>query len=174
MKNIIFIIVSIIVIISLPLSIIIVKNHDYSVKIVKTENENENDKNYKIDKLTKEDHIINDLLNNMNSESLSFFKLKRKDITATAYNNVVAQCDDTPNICAWNDKIRPGIIAVSRNLISEGLGRNKKVYVEGIGVLTVLDKMNKRYQNRIDIFMGKDIKKARQFGVKKLKIYWIE
>lgn len=96
-------------------------------------------------------------------------------VTATAYNNVPAQTDATPNIAAWGDRIKPGmpLIAVSRDLVKIGLTRGTKVRISGIdGEFIVLDKMNKRYKKRIDIFMGKDIKAARRFGRKKVTITW--
>lgn len=99
-------------------------------------------------------------------------KLKSKKVTVTAYNNLASQCDSTPNICAWGDRIKPGVIAVSRNLLGEGMGRNTKVYIPGYGSFVVLDKMNKRYRDRIDIFVGSNISKAMEFGKKELKIYW--
>lgn len=99
--------------------------------------------------------------------------LKSKIVRVSAYNNTTDQTDDTPDICAWNDRIRPGIVAVSRNLIGEGLGRNAEVYVNG-EVYTVLDKMNKRWKDSVDIYFGGEDKRkeARKFGVKKIRIFW--
>ena len=98
--------------------------------------------------------------------------LKKERVIVSAYNNVVSQTDSTPNICAWNDPVRPGIIAVTRDLERAGLKRNVKVIVEDVGKFTVLDRMNKRYEKGIDIFMGKDIDLAKEFGIKELNIYW--
>ena len=97
------------------------------------------------------------------------------DVIATAYNSVPEQTDDTPNIAAWGDRIEPGmkIIAVSRDLIPMGLTRRTRVTIEGIeGEFLVLDKMNKRWKRRIDLYMGKDIRAARQWGVKQVRIQW--
>jgi len=95
-------------------------------------------------------------------------------VDVTAYNSVESQTDDTPNICAWNDKIRPNIIAVSRDLLKIGLNRNTKVYIENIGTKVVLDKMNERYTKRIDIYFGgkEKIKEAQKFSKRKCRIYW--
>ena len=125
----------------------------------------------KLDKIIEEGIIFS-----KNIETIKNFlptKVKSKMVTVTAYNNLESQCDSTPNICAWGDRIKPGIIAVSRNLIPEGLGRNTKVFIEGLGTFTVLDKMNKRYHDRIDIFVGKNINISRKFGVKEMKIFWL-
>jgi 3D (Asp-Asp-Asp) domain-containing protein len=102
--------------------------------------------------------------------------VKSEIVSVSAYNNVESQTDATPNICAWGDKIRPGIVAVSRDLLKGkyNFNRNKKIYFPELDRhYTVLDKMNKRYSKTMDIFMGKNIQKARKFGRKKMKIYWI-
>jgi len=100
---------------------------------------------------------------------------KSMTVTATAYNSVEGQTDDDPWVAAWNNRLRPGdkIIAVSRDLEKHGLTNGAKVKIEGLpGTYTVRDRMNKRYKNRIDVWMEKDIKKARKWGKKKLKIIW--
>ncbi len=96
-------------------------------------------------------------------------------VTATAYNSVVAQTDAQPSIAAWGDHLKPGMkaIAVSLDLLEQGLTRGVMVRIDGFsGEYKVLDKTARRFKKRIDIYMGKDVRKARQFGVKKLKISW--
>jgi 3D (Asp-Asp-Asp) domain-containing protein len=96
-------------------------------------------------------------------------------VTATAYNSVREQTDDDPNVAAWGDRLRPGMksIAVSRDLLGKGLKRHAKVRIHGLpGEYVVLDKMNERWENRIDIYMGEDTKAARYFGRRKVRIYW--
>jgi 3D (Asp-Asp-Asp) domain-containing protein len=94
-------------------------------------------------------------------------------VNATAYNADRRQTDSTPTICAWGDKPRAGTIAVSRDLERMGLTRGKEVHVEGIGWLTVLDRMHQRKSKQIDIFM-KDREEAVQFGNQKVTILWHE
>ncbi|WP_234994974.1 3D domain-containing protein [Microbulbifer donghaiensis] len=94
-------------------------------------------------------------------------------VHATAYNSVPGQTDDDPWVAAWNNRLRPGdkVIAVSRDLEKHGLTNGAKVQIEGLpGTYTVRDRMNKRFKNRIDVWMEKDIKKARKWGKKTLKI----
>jgi len=43
------------------------------------------------------------------------------------------------------------------------------IEIEGIGECEIVDRMNRRYKNNIDIYMGKDLKKALEFGRKTLK-----
>ena len=94
-------------------------------------------------------------------------------VRATAYNADPLQTDSTPDICAWGDKIRPGIIAISRDLEKSGLTRGKEVHIEGIGMVVVMDRMHHRKRNQIDLYMEKH-KDAVEFGVKELTISWTE
>jgi len=101
---------------------------------------------------------------------------KRLKVTATAYTSHVGQTDSTPNIAAWGDRLKPGMkaIAVSRDLLNVyGLKHKQKVRIKGLkGEYVVLDKMNKRWSKKIDIYMGKDKRKAFQWGRRKVEIYW--
>jgi 3D (Asp-Asp-Asp) domain-containing protein len=94
-------------------------------------------------------------------------------VKATAYNAVPEQTDSTPEICAWGDRVRPGIIAISRDLEGLGLTRGKEVQIEGLGKRTVMDRMHSRKRNQIDLYMEK-YEDAVQFGVQDLTIYWTE
>lgn len=94
-------------------------------------------------------------------------------VTATAYNSFAYQTNSNPNITAFGDSLKPGLryIAVSRDLLDSGLVHNTKVKIQGFDSLfTVKDKMNRRYRKRIDIYMGKDLKKAKKWGKKKVVI----
>lgn len=100
---------------------------------------------------------------------------KPVEVTATAYNSVPSQTQGNPIIAAWGDSLNPEIpsIAVSRNLIAIGLKHNTPVKIEGFdSIFLVKDKMHRRWRNRIDIYMGKDIKKAKIWGRKKLIIQY--
>ncbi len=96
-------------------------------------------------------------------------------VTATAYNAVPGQTDRTPDVGAWGDELRPGMraIAVSQDLLALGLVRGSRVRIEGLGgEYHVLDKMPRRWQRRIDIFMGKDRRAARSWGKRTVRIQW--
>ena len=94
-------------------------------------------------------------------------------VRATAYNAVPEQTDSTPEICAWGDHIRPGIIAISRDLERVGLTRGMEVHIEGIGKRIVMDRMHSRKKNQIDLYMER-YEDAVRFGVKDLTITWTE
>jgi len=101
---------------------------------------------------------------------------RRLHVTATAYTSHVGQTDSTPNIAAWGDRLHPGMksIAVSRDLLHVyGLKHGQKVRIKGLdGEYAVLDKMNKRWKKKIDIYMGMDKRKAFQWGRRKVEILW--
>lgn len=104
------------------------------------------------------------------------YKKRSLQVTATAYTSHENQTDSTPDIAAWGDRLTPNmkVIAVSRDLLDEyGLTRGSHVRIKGLpGKYVVLDKMNKRWKKKIDIYMGKDLDKAFQWGRKKVVIEW--
>ena len=107
--------------------------------------------------------------------SVNSFAVKPKTmhVTATAYNSVRAQTNSNPSIAAWGDRLKPGMkaIAVSRDLLKKGLKRGVKVKISGLpGEYVVLDKMHHRWRNKIDIYMGKDIRAAKRWGRKKVTL----
>ncbi|WP_296705972.1 hypothetical protein [Algoriphagus sp.] len=109
---------------------------------------------------------------------LTFCRPKERSmvVKASAYNSLEAQTDNAPNISAWGDTLKPGmkVIAISRDLLDSGLIYQKEVRIDGFeGTYVVLDKMKQRYTKRIDIYMGEDLKKAKEWGVQEVTIHWI-
>lgn len=97
------------------------------------------------------------------------------EVSVTAYNSTPGQTSGDPFEAAWGDRLEPGMqcVAVSRDLIPMGLDHRAKVYLKGIGgPYLVLDKMNRRFTKKIDIYYGLDIKGARTFGEQKAIAYW--
>ena len=111
-----------------------------------------------------------------NKQTKKTKRTNRLKVIATAYTSHAAQTDSTPNITAWGDKLRPGmkVIAVSRDLLKVyGLKHGSKVHIKGLsGEYLVLDKMNKRWKKRIDIYMGKNRSKAFKWGRRKVELRW--
>lgn len=103
---------------------------------------------------------------------------KSMEVTATAYTMREAETKKgNIGLAAWGDQLAPGmkVIAVSRDLIPKGLTHETKVSIDGLaGTYVVRDKMNRRWSKKIDIFMGKDLKGAREWGKRKVVIRWIE
>ncbi|MDR9400706.1 MAG: hypothetical protein RI558_04730 [Psychroflexus sp.] len=111
--------------------------------------------------------------------AMSSCKNKEKhqlEVTATAYNSLPDQTHkDHAAITAWGDTLKPGMksIAVSRDLIKMGLDHNTEVKIKGLdGTYKVLDKMNKRWEKKIDIYFGLDREEALEWGKKQVEITW--
>lgn len=106
-------------------------------------------------------------------EPPNLFEWKTIKVTATAYNSLKHQTDDSPYITAFGDSLKDGLkyIAVSRDLLKLGLKHNTLVRIEGLdGTYLVKDKMHHRWKNKIDIYMGTDVKAARTWGKRKINI----
>ena len=126
-------------------------------------------------KVLKKKRKSTSLASTKKSTSSGKFK-KQMTVTATAYTSHVNQTDSTPNIAAWGDRLKPGMkaIAVSRDMLNKyGLKHRSKVRIKGLkGEFIVLDKMNKRWKKKIDIYMGMDLKKAYKWGRRKVELQW--
>ncbi len=61
------------------------------------------------------------------------------------------------------EKYRPGIVAVSRDLLRSGWQFGKKVYIEDLGVFIIEDTMAPRFSKRIDVAVS-DMHHARRIG----------
>lgn len=94
--------------------------------------------------------------------------------SVTAYNSKINQCDDTPCITANNFNVCEHNIedTVAANFLPFG---TKVRFPEMFGdkVFTVRDRMNRRYTDRIDIWMKNNID-AKKFGVRILKVEILE
>ena len=63
-------------------------------------------------------------------------------------------------------------IAVSHDLIALGLTRGAVVRIEGLpGEYTVRDRLPRRWKRRIDIYMGRNVRAARAWGRREVRIY---
>ena len=101
------------------------------------------------------------------------YEWKTIEVTATAYNSLAYQTDSDPHITAFGDSLIPDLkcIAVSRDLLRLGLKHNTPVVIEGLDHLyLVKDKMHSRWRNKIDIYMGNNVKAAKSWGRKKVTI----
>ncbi|WP_047546355.1 3D domain-containing protein [Psychroserpens sp. Hel_I_66] len=101
------------------------------------------------------------------------YEWKTIRVTASAYNSLAYQTSSNPHITAFGDSLKPGLryIAVSRDLLRNGLDHNTLVKIEGLeGTYLVKDKMNSRFKNKIDLYMGTDVKAAKKWGRRKVNI----
>jgi 3D (Asp-Asp-Asp) domain-containing protein len=98
-------------------------------------------------------------------------------VTSTGYTSRKIETDDDPFTAAWGNTLRPGMkaVAVSRDLLRMGLTRGTRIHIEGLpGTYIVLDKMNRRWKKRVDVYFGMDVKAARQWGKRKVTISWVK
>ncbi|GAA0881215.1 3D domain-containing protein [Algoriphagus jejuensis] len=98
------------------------------------------------------------------------------EVRATAYNSVRWQTDKDSNITAWGDTLKPGMmaLAISRDLLDSGLHHGMEVTIDGLeGKYVILDKMKNKWTKKIDIYMGKDVARAREWGNQKVTIRWV-
>ena len=96
-------------------------------------------------------------------------------VTATAYNSLPGQTQGDPTLTAWGITLMLGmkVIAVSRDLIRLGLTKGVEVRIDGLpGTYIVVDKMNKRWTRRIDIYMDTNVKAAEEWGKREVTIRW--
>lgn len=100
-------------------------------------------------------------------------KYSRK-VAITAYNSTVEQCDDTPCITANGfDVCKHGIEdTVATNMLSFGT-KIRIPELFGDKVFVVRDRMNKRYSNRVDVWMSKEFH-AKIFGLQYAEIEILE
>ena len=97
---------------------------------------------------------------------------KNVNVDVTAYSPTVGQTDSTPFTTASNKRVKEGYIAISRDL-EDYLTFGDKVFIEDLGIFEVQDRMNRRWQARVDIFFN-ETKDAIEFGKHKKKMWILE
>ncbi|NLY41735.1 MAG: hypothetical protein GX055_08970 [Desulfovibrionales bacterium] len=106
-------------------------------------------------------------------ELIKFNDAKIKDLTITAYSPTVRECGPDPHTTASMRTVRPGFVAVSRDLFEQGWKFGKKVYVKGHGIFEIADLMAKRHTKRLDIFIP-NTEEAIRFGKKQTTVALLE
>lgn len=112
-----------------------------------------------------------DILDRRVNEALERAKYRMRTqrfipVVVTAYNPVASQTDSTPEITASNKRVRPGMVALSRDLEEEfGFKFGDPVFIVGLGFFVFEDRMHKRWARRVDILMPSR-RDAKKFGVK--------
>ncbi|MFH1679367.1 MAG: hypothetical protein ABIH26_01840 [Candidatus Eisenbacteria bacterium] len=100
------------------------------------------------------------------------------EVVVTAYSPRECETDSTPGLTAISTPARPGVIALSRDLIrafnpTAPFRFGDRVRVEGIGEFVVEDTMNERWSRRADIFL-ESTEEAIRWGKRRLAITLVE
>lgn len=96
-------------------------------------------------------------------------------VTATCYNAVVEQCNEDVQHTAsmfkldLEDPYSHRIIAISRDLEEKGFKMGDKVVISGTnkydGEWIIQDRMNRRWENKIDLLVNLDMKVGKWLNV---------
>ncbi|MFH0854385.1 MAG: 3D domain-containing protein [bacterium] len=98
-------------------------------------------------------------------------KIKHKmTVLSTAYSSTVDQCDSDPFIAASGKRVFDGMLAA--NFLKFGTKVRIPEYF-GDKVFTVEDRMNKRFNERVDIWM-ETRDEALKWGVKRIRVEILE
>jgi 3D (Asp-Asp-Asp) domain-containing protein len=105
-------------------------------------------------------------------QSNGLIETKSIIVTATAYSPTPEECDNTPFITASGRRVRPGIIALSRDIEREfGVRFGDVLYLEGLGYYQFQDRMHRRWKRRVDIFHTTK-QEAENFGLlRNVRVY---
>jgi len=112
--------------------------------------------------------IILSLIYLLVSYYYSFFPFSRYAIV-TAYTSRVEETDSSPYITANGTNLKKIYHCV---IATNDYDFGTIINIETIGDCEVIDRMAKRFtgKNRIDVYMGNDLLRAREFGKRKLRI----
>jgi 3D (Asp-Asp-Asp) domain-containing protein len=101
------------------------------------------------------------------------FTIYSTPVTVTAYTAREEECNSEPWITADGTPSRIGLLAVSRDILTElNLKYGQRVLLQDYGVFEIRDTMNKRWRRRVDILHA-DPESARRFGKKDTVLTWI-
>ena len=109
-----------------------------------------------------------------NKEELSVNRETKGTIReVTAYNaGDPLQCDNTPCISANGENICTSLALGYKRCATNAFPFGTRLHIQNYGECLVVDRMNSRYRNRIDIAMTADEKaRAINFGLQNLRVY---
>ncbi|MCB0352189.1 MAG: 3D domain-containing protein [Bdellovibrionales bacterium] len=95
------------------------------------------------------------------------------DALVSAYTSSRRETDSHPRLTAdgtrLNDSSR--VVAVSRDLEQKGFVFGLPVTIEGLpGTYRIADRTNRRFNNRVDLYMGMDRTRALKWGVRRKEV----
>lgn len=110
--------------------------------------------------------------------------VRHEEVKITSYNSLAWQTDSTPDITATGQRTRYGIVAVSRDLLSEYPYGTKLLIVQAGGhgcnawdvldtVFEVQDTMHIRKKRQVDIWLP-ELEQSRQWGACQGKVLFLQ
>lgn len=96
-------------------------------------------------------------------------------MSLTSYRSVPNQTDSSPYITSVGERVNPGGVAVSRDLLTRWGGPinyGDYLYIEGVGIKRVNDCMHERHKRSIDVWVG-SFNEEKAFGVQKGKVWLV-
>jgi len=112
-------------------------------------------------------------VNYLKEPKIEFYEVVSETIReTTAYNaGDPYQCDDDPCISANGENICTALAMGYKRCAANFVPFGTRLFIDGFGECLVTDRMNSRYQNRVDIAMMADEKqRAINFGLQKLNV----
>jgi 3D (Asp-Asp-Asp) domain-containing protein len=96
-------------------------------------------------------------------------------VTMTSYSSTVSQCDADPFITAMGTCPRPGVIALSRDLLREftpgaPFRFGDRVFLDGLGEFIIEDTMHPRWTRRVDVWAENEVD-AWHFGRRRGRLH---
>jgi 3D (Asp-Asp-Asp) domain-containing protein len=108
----------------------------------------------------------------VNKETIK--KAKGQIMEISAYNLVESQCDNSPLIGVFGDNLMELMDQGIRVCASNAFLRGTKLQIHGFGECVVMDRMNSKYKNHVDICMRMDVEQALSFGRRNLRVSVID
>ncbi|WP_428563538.1 MAG: 3D domain-containing protein [Solidesulfovibrio sp. DCME] len=113
------------------------------------------------------------------SRNISYGKLspkKRIEATVTAYTPDPRENGGRGRKAgtALGTPIRPGIVAVSRDLLRSGWDFGDKIHIEGLGVFIIEDTMHQRFRRTIDVAVPNRAAAAKIGKMKNIEVTLLE
>ena len=105
------------------------------------------------------------------SVKIEVIELKNQGkFTIYAYNSVEGQTDGSPCISADNKDICERFAKGEKMVATNDFPLGTELFLGELGRFVVVDRMRADYKRTIDIFMGYDVAKAKQFGKQKMLV----
>lgn len=119
-------------------------------------------------------HNLDEQLVNQNAETVKIEVIELKNagkFTIYAYNSVEGQTDASPCISADNKNICERFEKGEKMVATNDFPLGTELFLGDIGRFIVVDRMRADYRKTIDIFMGYDVAKAKEFGKQKMAVF---